>query len=218
MATVILDIGSTHMGDTEQAHIALKKAWDCGADIVKFQFCHPINGNIPLDMKILPDLKIEADCAGIRLMCSVWDFAGIDALSTAGIREVKFAHSMRNEWKLIQASVPAFDRIYITSDFMHIRPEILTDKIKWLYTYEINGVPVYPVTALIDFRGIREWGFSGFSSHAVDPEQLLHAYHAGLEILEWHVNFNPNAECPDARFALTERQTTDIIRRIRDAS
>jgi hypothetical protein len=204
---LIADIGSTHMGSFAQAEYACRWLLDHGIR-PKLQFCPATNGNIPAPMEWLSDL------AKYHCSASVWDDCGYRTVK-ASSRWIKFAYSQRNSPLIARAlASDQIDEVFITRNIMEQKIWAYP-KIKWLYTYEVNGTPVYPVTSAIDHHGLYPDKCDGFSSHCIDILQMVHAHMCHATVLEFHVCFNKTATCPDAQFGLSEAQVEALLTYVR---
>lgn len=201
MVKIIADPGSCHLGERERAVELIRIAAESGADAIKFQLFQNKPPNIDLPVEWLPWLKDAAYDAGIQFFCSVWGYDSLHALERAGVKEVKFAFSQREESSIITYAVRNFDRVYVSCDVMTAFGPY-ADRLTRLYC-----VPLYPVPYVLDFEGIFP-RFDGFSSHCLGISQDLDAIAAGAKIIEKHFRYGDgNDTCvPDGRFALSPKE------------
>ena len=204
VTTLIADIGSCHMGNFTECEKACKWLAEKGIR-PKVQFCPETNGNIPAKKEWLSDLA-KYNCSA-----SVWDEAGYRTVMASGVDWIKFAFSQRKS-PFISRAINEFKEIFITTSIMD---DPYDSRITQLYTYEINGVPVYPVTATIDHQGLYPERFQGFSSHCIDMFQIVRAHMCHAQILEFHFCMNPDAKCPDSKFALNQENVEALCKMIR---
>lgn len=217
MIKLIADIGSCWGGTIETASNCIEKLSSIGIKYIKFQLCKNVGGNIPIPhntflalCRMYKDAKISA---------SVWDQSGYDVVVKSGASWIKFAHSAYNKIDLIEQSIVnrQFSDIIITKPLME-KWIPFVGNIRYLWTYEINGVPVYPITCQINHKGMYGKNkYDGFSCHAYDIEEVRSAMFNGAEIIEIHVNPLGYENSPDAMFALKIDEIERVSNMIRYA-
>jgi len=204
---LIVDVGSlwgTTLDDAKTAVGMLKKA---GVTYIKFQFCRPENGNIPLPYEFFEPLLRYGNGIGANISCSIWDDAGFHTLKNSGARWVKLAHSSPRKW--VKPCMDAFPQLVLTNRLGE-KVHAQTGRIN-LWTYEASGCPQYPVTAEVDHRNMYP-PYDGYSCHSRSPDAVLDAHRAGASVIEVHGNPLGVEGPPDSLFALTLDQTKIIVK------
>lgn len=217
MIKLIADIGSCWGGTIESAAKCIEQLKDIGVKYIKFQLCKNTGGNKPIPHNsFLALCKIYRD---VKISASIWDQAGYNVVVKSGASWIKFAHSAYNEKGLIEQVVvnKQFSEIIITKPLME-KKHSYKGNIKYLWTYEINGSPVYPVMCQINHSNM--YGkdkYDGFSCHAYDIEEIRNAIYNGAEIIEVHVNPLGYDDTPDSMFALKTNEIEKLYNIVRYA-
>jgi sialic acid synthase SpsE len=186
---ITVDVGSTHLGSYDAA-----VAWIHLAKKIKAEW--------------LPSLVEIGNEIGIVVYASIWGLCGLDACIEANCKYIKLAYSVRDK-ELIECCIATgFEKVFITQPFFD-------DKIPGtisLYTYEIDGKAIYPVTCSINHTGLYGHGkYSGFSSHSLDWTECLNAVKAGAEYIEVHGTTSNSLKCPDTKFALMPTDLQKLV-------
>jgi sialic acid synthase SpsE len=192
----------------------MKSAKDAGLDAVKIQlFPEGKNGNIVTPVEWWDDLAEEAKTLKIDFSASCFN----DHLKAFVLSKrppfLKIAHSMRGNFDWMEECKSAGVRCIVTTNFLDIQS--IPDKVETLYTFEINKVPVYPVTSIIDFEGIFSV-FTGFSDHSINSVNAWSAKEHGAKVIECHIKPTEDAKgCPDAGFAMGPKKLLGYTRGLR---
>ena len=207
--TVIAEVGSTHNGDLKLAKELVKIAYECGADAVKFQLLtdrEVVGGNILLPWEWLPDLRHDK----IEVFASVFSKEGILFLEKHKFKSIKFAYSQQELFK--ENQLYDFNMTYLSSGVNDIQyqPSLA------LCGNMINlfCIPCYPVLYDVNFDGIFP-RFDGWSSHALGIRQELKAVEAGATTLECHFKGTWDSPCPDAKFAKSPKELTELCKKVK---
>lgn len=225
---IIAEIGS-NWKTLDDARMSIRAAKNCGADAVKFQaythealygssrmeiveigppVCTTIAGQLPLEW--LPELKFEAEKAGIEFLCSAFSpelveavnpFVNVHKVASAEITHLRLLQAIAKTGKPVILSTGASGRADVAEAFKCINPA---------QAILLYCVAAYPAP-LVDLRNIRDLHktFSipvGFSDHSTDVMELVQnaVLREGACVLEKHVNFTEHEDTPDAEHSLSE--------------
>ena len=206
---IICDIGSCWGDSLSAAEEAVLMLKDAGVNYIKFQLCEEKGGNIPLPAEYLVDL---VEMKGVTISASVWDSEGYQIVKNSGAKWIKFAHSActSENVELIAKAVDDFCDVVVTVPLMS---DLNIPKVHKLWTYEINGVPVYPVTAAINHDRMYE-EYDGFSCHSRSLTEAIDAIGHGAKIVEIHANPLGITGTPDSKFAMDIQDVSKIVSRM----
>lgn len=208
MVKVIADIGSTHGNDRKYLAHTIDVAAKCGIDI-KCQLFGPEiaqGGNVMLSHDLFAWAHDRAAELGVEFFASVWREEDYALVKRVGCGAIKFAHSQRNS-PMIEKALREFSTVYISGQHLDVYPGSLLGS---LSVVRLLCIPQYPVYDLLSFEGCFP-PFDGFSDHTLGIQQSFDAVEEGARVLEKHVAFDGYHDCPDARFAIRERDLTELI-------
>ena len=213
---LILDIGSTHLGDPK----LLKQHIDCASRLpVKLKaqlFPREAAGpNTYLPLEMYREAWEYAESKEVTMFSSVFSIPLAIELSAIDNSQVKLSYSMRGMLPtMLDPSLPLFDFVYMSIPYTEA-PRVHDPQVAYLLC-----IPEYPVLHDIPVRSIDWEMFDGFSDHTLGIKQTVDLIHAVQDTgrirrftIEKHVRLLDSRACPDSTFAITWDQVEELIRR-----
>lgn len=202
---IVLDCGSTHMGNKDYCFELIDKAKEFGADAIKFQLGVK-EPNIDLPLEWFPELVIRAQSNEIEITASCFSDKAYDMLREFRPCFMKFGYRQAPERLMyIQDCLGDCLDVVVSCDVMnqHLFPdECIKLWCEGLYPsmHQISWDELFPL-------------FDGVSDHSLGFRQTFDAVSSGARWVEKHFKLNySDINCPDSRFALGETQTKDMIK------
>jgi sialic acid synthase SpsE len=202
--TIIADIGSTHGNSLAYFDRAIDVAADLGVWL-KCQLFGPevaVGGNIRLMPSIFRRAMDRAAHKDVVMFASVWRDEDYELLKSCSCAHIKFAYSQRQS-PLIARAIEDFVTVYVSGQHIDTvrndRPMV-----------NLLCIPRYPVYEQLSFDECFP-PFDGFSDHTLGIAQTVDAVNAGAQYIEKHVAFNGYIACPDAGFAIGERELKELV-------
>jgi N-acetylneuraminate synthase/N,N'-diacetyllegionaminate synthase len=231
-AMIIAEVGINHGGDMGLALEMINMAWQCGADIVKFQLYDPWKLLNPKEFT--PDdwaeivkselsfsdtlkLKNHCDAVGIEFMASAFDFTRLGWLEILQVKRHKIASRSIYDVGYCQQVIET-RKPYIVSDgwlgFKNPLNEKIDKTLKRLGIHEdkkcsfLYCISKYP-TPLEDIN-FKEDDFTdyydGFSDHTVGITASITALALGAQIIEKHFTLDRALPGPDQAGSATPEE------------
>jgi len=205
MTRIILDIGSTHGSNLNYLRQAIDFCVSNGCElkVQLFSQDHPAAANnLVMDHDVFASAwEYSKNPAILGYPCnfhaSVFDEKSYQFYKSFKPRTIKFAHSMCNSTLIDRALEDRFPEVIVSRDYI----DNMSGR-----TVNLLCIPQYPVLYKLDIQP--EWftRFHGFSDHTLGIDQTRAMIEAGAQVIEKHVRFRDYEDCPDARFAIDERQ------------
>lgn len=212
---IVLDPGSTHMGDKRLAKELIDKAAEAGADYIKFQLFpndkkYTESGNIPLPYDWFPELKKYAR-GKIKVTASAFDKQGLDILRACEVDFYKFAYSQQDQLNYIQGLLNVGKTVVVSTDVMNLYKLPSHKNLVSLFCQ-----PIYPTMHKTNFDDLFP-PFQGFSDHSLGISESVEAAKAGAKWIEKHMTlqYTDCLDTPDGKFALLPDQAKDLVQAIR---
>ena len=206
---IVLDPGSTHMGNKDDCFELIDTAKDVGADAIKFQL-GVREPNIDVPLSWWPELVLRAESNEIEITASTFTDEAFNMMLEFRPVFMKFSYgeaqnkAANYHLSYIQKVLDAGIQCVVSTDIMNYKK--FPDECIKLFC-----IPQYPVYWEISFDRIFP-PFDGFSDHTLGYRQTLNAVLAGAKWIEKHFKLDNDADCPDATFALRPKDTRDMIR------
>lgn len=200
---LIADPGSTHMGKKEYVEEITRLSAEAGFNVVKWQLfpnTDQFKPNIHMNFDLFDFARARAKKYNIGCTASVFGTAEQEKIAACrDVPFVKFGYSERHS-PAIKAFLALGRRVVVTTSIME--HHLLPKGVESLWTYEVNGKVVYPVTTQLNFEQIFT-KFDGFSDHTLGLEQAKVAKEYGAKIVEKHITLPySDIDCPDSTFAI----------------
>lgn len=238
---VIAEIGWNFMGDLALAKRMISSARSAGADIAKFQYWNPAklkpgpwdtDGRIDIYRAAALDAdKIEtlsSLCAevGIDFLISAFNASDAQFLVDLGVKKLKIpSHEVANE-KLHTFASKNFEKVFVslgagTQSEVEAACDIYNaiPSLEWVGMHCVSSYPCSPDQAnLPRLNYLRskcpELGYSDHTTDIITPALSL-AF--GVTVIEKHFTIDKSLPGRDNKFALDERELTQMIAQIRVA-
>ena len=210
---IVLDCGSTHMGDKDSCFELIDTAKEVGADCIKFQLGVQ-RPNIDIPLKWWSELVLRAESNEIEITASTFNDKAFDMLLEYRPVFMKFSYreaqnaDANYHLSYIQKVLDAGLQCVVSTDVMNYK--------RFPGCIKLFCEGVYPVTWERCYEGLFP-PFDGISCHAMGWGQTYSAVRAGAKWVEKHFMLDNNADCPDANFALKPNETLSMIRHCKSA-
>jgi sialic acid synthase SpsE len=215
MPTVIVDVGSTHIGKKEYMHELINRCSDYGVDVVKvqlFDMSYTANGNVIFPRNWWKEMFEYATLKNVGFAASVFDKPALDLVKDYPVPFIKFAYSQQDQ-PSIQTCIQMGHKVIVTYDLMTVHKAVAG--ITKLYTVAIQGKTLYPVPFRVDFTNLFPL-FDGFSSHCLGTDQEILAVEYGARYLEIHMSLeHKDILVPDRWFAKKPEEVKAIVRAVK---
>lgn len=213
---IVLDPGSTHMGDKRLAKELIDKAAASGADYIKFQLFpnekkYTSTGNIPMPYEWLPEL-VKYGRGKIKVTASAFDKQALEIMRRCEVPFYKFAYSQQDQLQYIEGLLNVGKTVVVSSDVMNLYKLPTHKNLVTLFCQ-----PIYPTMWKTNFDDLFP-PFHGFSDHSLGTSEPVEAVKAGAKWIEKHITLS-YSECldtPDGKFALLPDQAKLMVKRIRE--
>lgn len=243
---IISEIGSNFNGSLEIAKQYIRASQEAGADAVKFQSIrkdrliaprvledgrlvdNPIYRNCTfceLPDEWYPELKEEADRAGIEFLSTPFYLEAVDVLESINVSTYKIASGDITFYPLLEKVGRTGKRIILStgaSDLADI--DLALTKLRDAGAKEIvllhcvsNYPPEWSEINLLAMATLRK-RFNlpvGVSDHSPGDLIPIAAVALGAVVIEKHVTFDRSLAGPDHPYAMTMEEFGDMIRRVR---
>lgn len=219
---IIAEIGQNHNGDMKIARKLIRRAKECGADIVKFQIYDVDKIFAPsfkwykeakdaqLNKNEVIDLFKECKKVGIEFMASVFDVNRVKWTEEIGMKRYKIASRSIRDAKLINAVSKTGKDMIVSLGMWKEKefPKIHSKgKIDFLYCVSKYPTPLEEVNLRkVDFNK-----YSGFSDHTIGIEAAMVAISRGARIIEKHFTLDKKMHGPDHSCSMDPKELSELV-------
>lgn len=228
---IIAEVGS-NWKSLDDCLMSIKKAKECGADVVKFQYFNKFEmtgGSKVYDVSTphlptnwIPKLAEYAHTCGIEFMCTAFSAEGYELVNNF-VQTHKIASAEITDLNILD-KVNSFKRpVYLSTGGATI--EQIDQALSHLKDCPVTimcCVTAYPAR-VVDFRHLQnlkeEFGTEylyGYSDHSTDVLNIPKlAQNYGCSVIEKHVNFTSHTDTDDAPHSLSTEEFALMVRNIR---
>lgn len=213
---VVLDAGSCHMRSKVLGEELIRQAAGAGANSIKFQlfpdsYKYTDAGNQYLNFDLFKQFFHFGKKVGIDVTASVFEHHCLEQLLELKPAFIKFGYSARDD-QAIPALCERGEKV-VTS--YKIMDNTFKHKNLVKLFVEHGQGEQYAVTHKLHFGGLFP-RFDGFSDHTLGIGQTIEAAAAGAKWIEKHFRIEDDqVDCPDAKFAITPKEASEMILALR---
>ena len=218
---IIAELGHNFNGNMKLAKKMIKTAYDCGADIAKFQL-YDVDYILTPESPYYWELKAvqinyqqtkklfkECEKVGIEFMASVFDAKRVKWTEKLGMERYKIASRTINDRKVIEA-IEATGKPIIASLGMWNKSGFPNIKGKVDYLFCISKYPT--VDKDLNDLPVKFDNYSGFSDHTIGTKWAKIAIDRGAKIIEKHFTLDKTMPGIDQAGSAEPNELVDIVK------